>query len=156
MTEDVSVEGFDELNRRLDAIGNPRQALGRIGLQVVARAKELVPRQTGNLGRTIRLGQVTETNVQVIAGGQAGVGYAQFVELGTRPHIIRPRNKKMLAWGKNRRLSGSARSGSEMIFAHEVHHPGTRAQPYIMPAAQEVVAKSGMDELVVKPWNDAA
>jgi hypothetical protein len=154
MTE--TVEGMDELQRRLDAIGNPRQALGKIGLMVVARAKELVPRQTGNLGRTIRLGQVTDTNVQVLAGGQAGVGYAQFVEFGTKPHVIRPRNKKILAWGKNRRLSGNARSGSEMIFAHEVNHPGTRAQPYLMPAATEVIAKSGMDELVVRPWNDAA
>jgi hypothetical protein len=154
MTE--TVEGMDELQRRLDAIGNPRQALGKIGLMVVARAKELVPRQTGNLGRTIRLGQVTDTNVQVLAGGQAGVGYAQFVEFGTKPHVIRPRNKKILAWGKNRRLSGSARTGSEMIFAHEVNHPGTRAQPYLMPAATEVIAKSGMDELVVRPWNDAA
>lgn len=154
MTE--TVEGMDELQKRVAAIADPRQALGRIGLMVVARAKELVPRQTGNLGRTIRLGQVTDKEVQVIAGGTAGVGYAQFVEFGTRPHVIRPRNKKILAWGASRRLSGNARTGSDMIFAHEVHHPGTKAQPYIMPAAQEVIAKSGMDELVIKPWNEAA
>jgi hypothetical protein len=154
MTE--TIEGMDDLQRRVDAIGNPRAALGRLGLMVVARAKELVPRQTGNLGRTIRLGQVSETEVQVLAGGTAGVGYAQFVEFGTRPHIIRPRNKRILAWGTDRRLSGSARTGSDMIFAHEVHHPGTAAKPYIMPAAEEVVAQSGMSELVIKPWNDAA
>lgn len=154
MTE--TVEGMSDLQKRIAAISDPRKALGILGLAVVARAKELVPRQTGNLGRTIRLGQVTATSVQVIAGGAAGVGYAQFVEFGTQPHVIRPKSKKILAWGKNRRLSGSARSGSEMIFAHEVHHPGTRPHPFIMPAAEEIIAKSGMDEMVVKPWNEAA
>jgi hypothetical protein len=153
MTEEI--EGMDELQRRIDALGDTRKMFGQLGLMAVARAKEIVPRKTGNLGRTIRLGQVTESEVQILAGGQEGVGYAQFVEFGTRPHVIRPRNRKVLAWGASKRLSGNARSGSDMIFAHEVNHPGTAPKPFLIPAAQEVVAKEGIG-LLVKAWNEAA
>ena len=47
--------------------------------------------------------------------------YALFVEYGTQPHIIRPKNGKALHW----------KNGSKDIFATEVHHPGTTAQPFI-------------------------
>lgn len=150
------VEGMDELQRRLDAVGDHRKFLGKLGLMAVARAKELVPRKTGNLGRTIRLGTVTDTGADIIAGGQNGVGYAGVVEFGSRPHVIVPRYKKALAWGGARRLSGSARSGSgATIFAKRVNHPGTKPKPYLVPAAQEVVEKYGVD-LIVKAWNEAA
>ena len=155
MTDTPNFTGGDALSRRLQAIQNPRMFLGQIALKAVAYAKVAVPRQTGNLGRTIRLGSVTTTSAQILAGGTAGVGYAQFVEFGTRPHVIRPRNKKVLAWGAQRRLSGSARTGSDMIFAHEVNHPGTRAQPFLIPSAQKAVADTGI-EVIVKAWNDAA
>lgn len=46
-----------------------------------------------------------------------------FVEYGTKPHIIRPRVKRALWWPD----------------AHhpvkKVYHPGTKAQPFIRPAA---------------------
>lgn len=154
MTE--TVEGMDDLQRRVDAIKDTRKALGRLGLMVVALAKQKVPRKTGNLGRTIRLGNVTETEVQVLAGGVGGVGYAQAVEFGSRPHEIVPRYKSVLAWSGNTRLSGSPRSGASLIFSKRVRHPGTKPQPYIMPAAQEVIAKEGITELVIRPWNEAA
>lgn len=149
------IEGMDDLNRRLDAIKDTRTFLGRLGLMAVARAKELVPRKTGNLGRTIRLGQTDDNSAQIIAGGQNGVGYAGAVEYGTRAHEIVPRYKKALAWGGNRRLSGSLRSGSKAtFFAKRVRHPGTQAKPYLMPAAKEVAEQ--FPELIIKAWNEAA
>lgn len=154
MTEDL--EGMAELQRRFEALGDTRKFLGQIGLRAVAIAKEKVPRKTGNLGRTIRLGNVTDTDAQIIAGGQGGVGYAQIVEYGSRPHVIVPRNKKVLAWGGARRLSGSLRSGSAAtIFARRVNHPGTKAKPFLKPAAEEAVRESGIDVLI-RAWNDAA
>ena len=67
----------------------------------------------------------------------------------------------MLAWpgsAKNRRLSGRARTGtksSDMVFAQKVHHPGTKAQPYLIPAAKAALKKLGVDGIVEK-WNRAA
>jgi hypothetical protein len=54
--------------------------------------------------------------------------YAPFVEFGTAPHIIRPVNAKVLA---------NAKTGE--IFGTLVHHPGTKANPFmerIVSAAQ--------------------
>lgn len=49
------------------------------------------------------------------------VGYAVYVEFGTPPHLIRPKNAKALHW----------KSGKKDVFAKVVHHPGTRPNPFI-------------------------
>lgn len=152
----MSIDGMDQLRRRFEAITDHRQLLGTLGLLAVSYAKEIVPRQTGNLGRTIRLGQVTEDSAQILAGGQDGVGYAQAVEFGSKAHVIVPRRRKALAWGGNRRLSGNLRSGSKPeFFAKRVNHPGTQPKPYLRPAAEKAVADAGVS-VIVKAWNEAA
>lgn len=159
----MAIEGMDKLQRRFAAIsagqGN-RKLMGELGLLAVAEAKRIVPRKTGNLGRTIRLGQVSDTNASILAGGQLGVGYAAAVELGARAHKIRPRRAKILRWARNagdRRLSGSARTGtSDFVYAREVDHPGNAPRPYLRPGAAEALAKAGLAERVVKAWNEAA
>jgi hypothetical protein len=55
--------------------------------------------------------------------------YAAFVSLGTRPHQIRPRNAKVLAF------PGGQLGG--MVFAAVVNHPGTQPNPYLQLAAQD-------------------
>lgn len=50
---------------------------------------------------------------------------AWFLEYGTRPHKIRPKRAKAL------RFIG--RSG-QPVFAKEVNHPGTKADPFMGPA----------------------
>jgi hypothetical protein len=147
---------MDSLQKRMAAITDKRKMLGILGLLAVEYAKVAVPRKTGNLGRTIRLGTVTDDSAQIIAGGQAGVGYAQSVEYGSRAHVIVPRTRKALAWGGARRLSGSLRSGAKATnFARRVNHPGTAAKPYLRPSAEKAVRDSGV-EVIVKAWNDAA
>ena len=161
----ADIDGQPELNRRLAAITDTRKLLGRVGLQAVAYAKQTVPRKTGNLGRTIRLGTVTDTEAQIIAGGQGGVGYARVVEFGSKPHDIYPRRKKALFFttsGSHARLTGSVsnrfrggnRSSSE-VFAKHVRHPGTKPQPFLMPAAERAVHDLGAD-YIVRAWNEAA
>lgn len=49
--------------------------------------------------------------------------YWKHVEYGTPPHIIRPVNKKALKFSV----------GGNDVFAKEVHHPGTRPQPFVRP-----------------------
>lgn len=53
--------------------------------------------------------------------------YALYVEYGTAPHIIRPKDKKSLRFKKD----------GKTIFAKEVNHPGTRPQPFIRPVFKQ-------------------
>lgn len=73
-----------------------------------------------------------------------------FVNFGTKPHTIRPRNKKVLAWSGGRRSpktkpgaikSNKGRSGrGATVFARAVRHPGTDARKF--------------DEVIVKKWQE--
>lgn len=51
--------------------------------------------------------------------------HALFVNLGTRPHEIRPKNKKALRWA----------GGGVFHFAKRVRHPGYRGDAYMIEAA---------------------
>ena len=153
----ADIQGYTALQRRFAAIKDQRVMLGQLAGLAVKEAAKLAPVQTGNLRRSIRIGTVSDTQAQVIAGGAGGVGYAMYVELGTKPHVIVPRNRKVLAWGGARRLSGSLRSGAKATnFARRVRHPGTKAKPYLLPGAKRAVEKAGLEASVIKAWNEAA
>jgi hypothetical protein len=152
-----AVIGADALNRRLNAVASAdvgKGLLGRLGLRVVREAKLRVARKTGNTGRTIHIASHSATEVRIVAGGAA-----VFLERGTRPHVIRPKNKKVLRWGAtpaDRRLSGRLRKGGNAIFAREVHHPGTRARPFMAPAVKVALQQSHLSEAIIEVWNEAA
>ena len=156
----MTLDGADKLRARLRAIGQTQVLLRDIQGHGVREAKILVPHRTRNLSRTIRPGRVTADYAEIVAGGRNTVGYAAFVERGTRPHIIRPRTKKALAWGGPRTLGGRLRvkngvTASATNFATVVHHPGTRAQPYLVPGFQKAVKDAGITT-IVKLWDGAA
>lgn len=156
------IQGDEALNRRFEALRNgtaDRRLLGQFGLLAVSFAKDLVPRKTGNLGRTIRVGDldVKGQSISIIAGGDREVGYAAMVEFGTSPHLIVPVSAKALAWGGSRRLSGNLRSGSSPTsFAKRVNHPGTRPKPYLVPGAKKALREVGKADAIVTTWNNAA
>lgn len=156
MTVAFKMTGEKQLKARLTAIGKaPRAMLGEIGIRSVAEAKRLVPRRTGNLRRTIRIGAHTDTYVEIRAGGQRNVGYAAAVEFGSKPHVIVPRKAKVLAWGGARTLGGRSRAGSRATnFARRVNHPGTRAKPYLIPGIEKALSIVGLNGLI-KRWNQA-
>lgn len=52
--------------------------------------------------------------------------YWWFVELGTRPHVVKPRGGKVLAWGL----------GNKRGYARSVAHPGITGQKFLTRAAQ--------------------
>lgn len=102
-----------------------RQALGMFASEVAVHAKQNheYTDRTGRLTSSITDGTVVGSfaeglRVDVVAGGTRGVGYASHVEYGTRPHIIRPKRRRMLRFAM----------GGRDVFAREVRHPGTR--PY--------------------------
>lgn len=63
------------------------------------------------------------------------VNYAEFVNDGTRPHIIRPKNAKALRF----------RVGGQVVYARVVHHPGTRGTRFLDRALRDVLRPLGWD-----------
>lgn len=59
--------------------------------------------------------------------------YAEFVNDGTRPHVIRPRQAQVLRFTV----------GGRVVFARVVHHPGTRPNPFLDRAVREIAAPKG-------------
>jgi len=179
----ADIDGVRDLNRKLDALRNgtaSRAILMQLGNETVSLAKQKVPQKTRNLHRSIRVDEVNvqEQSLRVMAGGTRGrganqygtyrsgaVGYAQFVEFGTKPHTIVPKPGRKgrngrpaaLAWGGPRRLSGNLRSGGKPeFFARSVRHPGTRPRPYLIPAAEETLRNVRLAPTVIKTWNEAS
>lgn len=80
----------------------------------------------------------------------------KYVEFGTKPHIIMPKDKKALSWKKD---------GVDYI-AKLVHHPGTRPQPFVRNTfyhkLNDIVAKAakhlppGTEVTVEVEINDAS
>lgn len=106
--------------------GAVSQIVRKSAFDIEARAKALAPFETGNLRSLIK----TEVSGDgMSATVSVGAEYGADVEYGTRPHIIRPRNASVLAFPG---------AGGETVFAKEVRHPGTRAQPFMTPAAEQV------------------
>lgn len=158
------LQGYTQLRARLERLGKvDGPLLKMIGAAAVKEAKALVPRKTAMLSASIHAAVVGQASVRVAA--QAN--YALFVERGTKPHIIRPRSGKVLAWPSataGRRLSGTARKGmfggkaaaaalGGWTYARVVHHPGTKPHPFLLPGAQKAIEGAGLAKEVVAVWD---
>lgn len=86
-----------------------------------AAASAACPRDTNHLATTIRTVH-RGAGRRVEYGNDTTASYAPYVEWGTRPHIIRPKNAQALWW------PGAAHP------VKVVHHPGTPAH-YVMSGA---------------------
>lgn len=158
----MRVTGVPQLEARFRALSSGtanRALMGQLGLLAVKEAQALAPRRTGNLTRSIRLGPVTPTSAVVQAGGLASVGYAADVEYGTRPHVIVPRRRKALrfaATAAGARLTGTPRIGADVVFAKRVRHPGTKARSFLRQGAENALRRTGLADILVRAWNEAA
>lgn len=101
--------------------------------QVVNRAKVLAPVDTGRLRASIRVESRRTLTFRTIYTVGSDVEYAGFVNDGTRPHRIVPRNVQALRF----------RVGGRIVYARVVNHPGTRARPFLDRALREVAASRG-------------
>lgn len=77
-----------------------------------------------------------------------------YVNLGTKPHIIRPKGAKVLSFMAGgfvpktmpRSLTASAgRPGQSQAFAHEVHHPGTKPRNIDATIGRKLAKSYGAD-----------
>ena len=84
-------------------------------------AKSSASVKTGHLRRSIstKIGDM-EATIHT-----SNLKYAPMVEFGTRPHIIRAKNKKALYW------KGATHP------VKQVNHPGSKAKPYLIPAFEK-------------------
>jgi hypothetical protein len=153
MNETVTLRGYDALQARFKRLGHVDKPLLRLlGTAGVREAKARVRRKTSNLSRTIGSEVVGEFSVRLYARAN----YARDVEEGTRPHVIRPKNKKALRFAASSggaRLSGSARKGADVVFARVVHHPGTKPHPFLLPGAKAAIEGSGLAKEIVAVWD---
>lgn len=105
--------------------------LAELSRKIVARAKILAPVDTGNMRNQIVAEPLVSAGTfrvrQTVRVGGSAAEYAVYVHEGTRPHVIRPRNKKVLAFP-------GASGGT--VFAREVQHPGTVARPFLRNAVE--------------------
>lgn len=88
---------------------------------------------TGRLRASIREESRRTIGLRTIVTVGSDVEYAAAVNDGTRPHIIRPKNAKALRF----------RVGGRIVYARVVHHPGTRARPFLDRALRDVAASRG-------------
>jgi len=82
-------------------------------------------RAGGNLRQSIK-----SRTVRLAGEVRVGADYAIFVEAGTRPHIIKVKNKKVLA---------DRRAG--IFFGKKVKHPGTKPNPFFAKGIKQSISK---------------
>lgn len=78
--------------------------------------------QTGALFQSVRLAR--DSDGWRIFHDPKRAPYAPFVHWGTRPHEIRPKNRKALRWP----------SGNGFVFAKWAKHPGYEGDPWMLRA----------------------
>ena len=107
------------------------EALKRSGKEAHATTYEVLIRSANYLLTEMQVrvpvdsGELRRSLAVRVEGDRVVIGpdtpYAGFVEFGTKPHEIRAKPGKSLAFTMN----------GQQVFARVVHHPGTRAQPFV-------------------------
>jgi len=98
---------------------------------IVNNLKKRCPVDNGELRSSIN-SQTSGNEIQITM-----LDYGKYVEFGTPPHIIRPKNRKALKFEINRKKRLEEGGKPNEVFAKEVRHPGTRPQPFIRPTFRD-------------------
>ena len=94
--------------------------------EILATEVKEAPSKTSNLRGSVQL-DLYPTSASIYPNAQ----YAPYVEFGTKPHVIEPKNGKVLAFKKDGKL----------IFTRKVNHPGTKANPFVERTVEKVKDK---------------
>lgn len=149
----IQIKGLDQLIKTANRVGGRFPQLmtnamvaSTTGVQNDAKRVRAgsFKNQTGDLRRSITR-RVEGPHKGVIF---TDVKYAPYVEFGTKPHVITPKNKKFLVF----------KSGGRTVFAKKVNHPGTRAYNYMRDAFEENKPKIAKiyDQLALKVVKELA
>jgi hypothetical protein len=128
MAYEIKVENLEELRAAFKkapeiTAKELEKATKEAGKTVLATEKQEVPIKTGQLRRSITM-DYRPISVSIYPT----VKYALPVHEGSKPHIILPVRKTVLAFKK----------GGKMIFARRVNHPGNKPNKFV----ERTVSKS--------------
>lgn len=123
----LQIQGLDQLQAKLAKISGGfnsylQQAMFNVCTIIANDAKAIkagsFKNQTGNLRRSIKVGDVSPTRGVVYTDQE----YAAYVEMGTQPYTMYPKSKKALWW-----------PGAPHPM-RSVNRPGNKPYPYMEPA----------------------
>ena len=104
---------------------NVQKVLNNTGFNIEAQAKINLDRNKSVVTGHLRRGIATKIGNMEVTVHTSNIKYAPMVEYGTKPHIIKPKNKKALYWKGAKHPVKSVR------------HPGSRAKPFLIPAFEK-------------------
>ena len=144
MRLEMSSPGMKELAMKMEGANRvvpPEmdRALRSIGKELVKAMKSEAPKKTGEL-RKSHQAKIYKMNRHQSRLTITSADHGVFVREGTRPHIIRPRNAKVLSFYWDA-------VGSQVFFAF-VRHPGTKPNKYhnrawrrVQPQARRIISE---------------
>lgn len=133
---ELNIEGLEQVRETFQRLVPDTQQQVLKGLAQVAfdtaQAQADTHTKTGALARSLFLKPDGES-AYVIGHNLQHAPHAVFVHWGTRPHVIKPKNRKVLRWPSGQ---GGA---TGFVFARFVHHPGYEGDAWLVKAADEAV-----------------
>lgn len=108
-----------------DIRADVQKVLKKSGFNIEAKAKLNITNNGSVKTGHLRRGITTDVGNMEVTVHTSNIKYARGVEEGTRPHVIRAKNKKALYWKGAKHPVKSVR------------HPGSRAKPFLMPAFEK-------------------
>ncbi len=108
------------------------KSLPRIAIRLQNELVLAAPVDTGHLRNSIK---VTSDGMTLTI---SMVNYGIYVEFGTPPHLIKPKDKQALKF----------KAGGKEVFAKIVRHPGTRPNPFIRNTIRNKVGQIVQEEIL--------
>jgi hypothetical protein len=124
-----------EVLKELNKIFEERMSskLDKIGEVVVKKSQQILEGNVGHkteLTKSIKHRKIGSCEVEVYCDNII----LDYLEKGTKPHIIEPKNKKSLAFRVTdttvKSKTGKVYSFGETVLAKKVKHPGFEARPF--------------------------
>jgi hypothetical protein len=113
-----------------DLLKDPSGAVGRYlknkGNEILTSARARVGVRTGALRASLHMRHMRDPRGQQIWVGSK-LNYALAHHEGTKPRVITPKSGKMLRFV----------SRGQVVYAHSVNHPGTKANRYLADALRD-------------------
>jgi hypothetical protein len=111
------------LNKKGGPVG---QYLKLKGNEILISARARVGVRTGALRASLHMRHMRDPRGQQVWIGSS-LKYALAHHEGTKPHVITPKSGKMLRFV----------SRGQVVYAHSVNHPGTKANRYLADALRD-------------------
>lgn len=106
--------------------GSVGQYLKNKGNEILTSARSRVGVRTGALRASLHMRHMRDPRGQQLWIGSK-LNYALAHHEGTKPHVITPKSGKMLRFV----------SRGQVVYAHSVNHPGTKANKYLADALRD-------------------